>query len=174
VVAITGTGSAVGRSVSSCTVGGVSASAVVTANASSGVTEIWVTPMVAAGGPTGTSATVAVNFSGAMLNAAIEVYAIKGASSTTASATASDTTSPLSQSLSIPNNGAAVAVARAAGTPGNTTWSGLTEDSDQAVEGGIAVATSASLEVTGVATPTVAASWGAGTATGLVAAAWAP
>jgi hypothetical protein len=172
VVAINGTPTATPRSVSSVTVGGVSASVVVTAN-SSGLTEMWQTAKVSNGGPTGTSGTVVVTFSGSMFNAQIAVYAVKGAGSNTPTATATDTSAPLSQSLSVPAGGVAIAGARAAVTPGDTTWGGLTEDTDQLGDGGISRGSSASAEFTSAATPTIAASWGAGTATGLAAAAWA-
>ncbi len=172
VAAINGTGSAQGRTVSSVTIGGVTAGVVVTADNLGGVTEIWQTTRVVDGGPTGTSGTVVVTFSGSMFNAQIAIYAVKGANSNTPTATATDTSAPLSQSLSAPAGGVAIAAARAAATPGDTTWSGLTEDTDQLGDGGISRGSSASAELTSAATPTISASWGAGTATGLAAAAW--
>ena len=171
VVAIVGGGAAAGRSVSSCSVGGVAANALVNANATN-VAEMWVTPRVVDGGPTGTSGTVAVNFSGSMFNAIIAVYAIDGASSTTPSSTVSDTSAPLSSTLTIPAGGVGIAVAHASVTPGNTTWGGLTEDSDQGIEP--RVGSTASLESISGASPTVTVSWSAGVAEGFAAASWGP
>ena len=172
VVAINATPAATPRSISSVTVGGVGASVVVGAGASV-LTEIWKTPKVSDGGPTGTSGTVVVTFSGAMFNAQVAIYAVKGANSSTAVTVVADAAPPLSQALFVPAGGVAIAAARAAGTPGDTTWSGLSEDTDQLGDGGISRGSSASAEFASDATPTIAASWGAGTATGLVAAAWA-
>lgn len=175
VVAATITGNAVGRTIDSVTVGGVSATQAIQTIAGGGAAEIWYTPKVADSGPTGSTGDVVVNTSGSCLNCSVAVYAVKSASSVTPTAAQNDTSSPLSLSINVPANGVGIAVARAAGTPGDTTWAGFIEDTDQALDGGIGVGTTASAEFSAEQVGlTVSASWGAGTANTLSAAAWGP
>jgi hypothetical protein len=127
------------------------------------------------GGPTGTAGDVVVNTTGFNFNCSVAVYAVKGAANVTPTDVQNDETSPLSLTLNVPANGVAIAVARGASTPGDTTWTGLTEDTDQLLDVGIVRGTSASNEFSGAQTGlTITASWGAGTAVALCAAAWGP
>lgn len=87
--------------------------------------------------PSGTLATIVLNLSGAGANrASIDVYRMTGARVLTADTdSASGTSSPQSISLDIPAEGGAIATAGAVGsTTGTFSWTGLTEDSDDAVE----------------------------------------
>jgi hypothetical protein len=171
------TGGLTTTTLTSVTIGGVAATKLVAASASGGFQEIWGTPKTQDAGPTGTSGNIVVTSASTAnsLNCAIEVYAIKGAASATPDHTAPDTSSPLSVTIDVPANGVAIAGARGVSTPGNASWTGLTEDVDAAVDGGVSASTSASAEFTTAQTGlTVSVSFAAGTATGLAVASWGP
>lgn len=117
------------RTVSSMTIGGVAATQVVAGNnASNGPNDIWMAAV-----PTGTTGTVSVTFSGAMIRAAVAVWRMTGANPTAVS-TGSDVGTDPSATINVPVNGGAVGFCNSAATTSNT-WVGLTEDLDTTVEG---------------------------------------
>lgn len=133
VVFIAGSGITSGRTISSVTIGGVSATQIVAAtnNQHAG---IW-----SASVPTGTTGTVTVVWSGAdMTICGCVIYAMTGAS-TTAHDTGSDITpsgSDMSDTINVAANGAVIAGVHMNQSPTLTaSWTGVTEDVDQAVSG---------------------------------------
>ena len=111
--------------VSSMTIGGVSATLVVRATpATNGQLEMWEADV-----PSGTTATIVVNWSISRNGCGIGVWAVTGANSSTY-ATATDITSPLSQTLTIPARGCAIGGAFGFSTP-TFSWTGLTENYEQ-------------------------------------------
>lgn len=166
-----------GATVSSVNIGGVTAVLGVTAGVAGGTKDIWYTPKLADGGPSGTTATIVVTGTGppAPLNCGVEVYALTGSGSVTPTATASDTSAPLSVSINVSGGGVVLAGGRGAGTPGAASWTGLTQDVDGSLDAGVVKSTSASNEFpTGTSALTVSLSFAAGTPTSLAVAAWGP
>lgn len=115
--------------VSSVTIGGVSASHVVSVTGSEARTEFWVANV-----PTGATGTISVSLSASSGRCGIGVWAIYGAGSA-AHDTATSTASPGSVSLDVPAGGVAIAACTAQ-NPVTTTWSGLTENYDENIESG--------------------------------------
>lgn len=113
-----------GIQVSSLTVGGVSATSAVSSGSGTSHSSIWVVDF-----PTGTTADIVVTFSGGAARCAVAVWAMYGAGSSTPTATATDTTSPFSQSLTTPVGGVAFGVITSS-DPAGITWANLTEDVD--------------------------------------------
>lgn len=140
------------RTISSVTIGGVSATSV--GNVANGNTTLgfWIALV-----PTGTTATVAVNLSGAAARAWVSVWSVVGLSSTTATATASDIalsgTGPVvySTTINIAAGGSCFAVAYWAQTGETDVWAGLTLAADGGLTG-VATATSASQDFATVQT----------------------
>lgn len=119
------------RSVSSVTIGGISATQL-----SHVVGATWMTAAIyAAAVPTGTTATIAITMSGTCGRCACAVWAMTGGSITPFD-TATDTNASAdpNASIDVPANGGAVAAAGSA-TSTTTTWTGLTERVDTALEG---------------------------------------
>lgn len=124
--------SASARSVSSVTIDGVSATAIVTADgvpAGADIASIW----AAATPSADTTGTVAITFSGAMLRAAIVNYRMVGQSAcTTPTATTSTTTLTAmvgTASVNVSANGDAVGMCyMLSGGTASATWSGITSD----------------------------------------------
>lgn len=85
--------------------------------------------------PTGTSATIQVNYTsaGTILRTGIDVYAIYGLESVTAFDSDSSTASNPSVSLDIPIRGVCIGVG-CTGASTTASWTGITEDSDRNVE----------------------------------------
>ena len=111
--------------VSSMTIGGISATLVVRATpASNGQLEMWEADV-----PSGTTATIVVNWSRSRNGCGIGAWAVTGANSSTY-ATATDITDPLSQTLTIPARGCAIGGAFGFSTP-TFSWTGLTENYEQ-------------------------------------------
>jgi hypothetical protein len=166
VAAVFEQGGAVG--ISSVTIGGVSASQLV---GSGGTTNPLVSLWIAAV-PTGTSGNVVVQFGAGTANCAIAVWAVYGASSSTAFATATTSAAenPASESLSVPANGVAIAASRQVDNTNAFTWSGLAENFDATLETGRY--SGASDAFAAAATATVSAN--SGQVSRLVAASFAP
>jgi hypothetical protein len=130
VVCVNCTHGSSGISVSSLTVGGVSASLVKAQPANTETsyrTEIWQADVAA-----GTTGNVAVTFSSAPNQCGIGVYRVTGAKSA-AHATAGDNTSPGSETINVPANG--ILIGSAGNNGGVVAWSGITENYDEVTEG---------------------------------------
>lgn len=121
------------RSISSVSIGGVTATELITVNATGSGADI--AALYIALVPTGATGDVVVTFSAAMVRAMCSVYRVTGCSPAAAD-TASDTTfstADLSASIDCPAGGAIFAAAEvlmSTGTSSNT-WTNLTEASDQ-------------------------------------------
>jgi hypothetical protein len=135
-VGITSNISTNGRTISSVTIGGVSASEVVFARSDNGpastLAAIWMAEV-----PTGTTGDVVVTFSAAMGYCTIDIYRLLNASAT-AYHTATDitaTANALSESLNLIANGAAIGVFINGGTTAvrTTTWTNITEQTDRSL-----------------------------------------
>lgn len=166
------TGQANNRTISSVTVAGLSASAVVTVDTSSDVQALWQVDV-----PTGTTGDVVVTFSVGVGRCGVGVWALYNAKSA-ANDTDTDTgTSSVSGTIAVPAGGVAIGyVAAAAANNAVVSGTGITADFDADMEaaanaphgggsGAYAVA-DASLTITGTTTS-------AGRATGVFAS-WAP
>lgn len=155
-----------GVSISSMTIGGVSATEIVEAstgaNATSAIYGLLVT--------SGTTATIVVTPSATGQRCQVSVYAMTGnGGSTTAHATATDTTAPSSTTIDIPINGSAVGISYAvdSGAVGAATWAGLTEDNDATLENTSNAYSAAHLDSTGGATGlSIGVTWANGTPDG--------
>jgi len=137
VVAIAGyTGT---TTVSSVTVGGVSATLVVQkqVNAASANAELWIAAV-----PTGTTGTVVVTWGAGRTGCGIGLYAVYGINPTASNtATASDaaTAASITASLNIPATGVAIAVSTSSQAGGVTqSWTNLTKNYDEQMETGSA------------------------------------
>lgn len=119
------------RTISAVTIAGVTATNIATANNTGGGAEI--AAIYAAAVPTGTTGSIVVTFSGAMLRIGVGVFTLTGKPSVTAFATSTvtPTGSSPTTTISSPINGAIVAVnfANSSGTA-STVWTGLTERYD--------------------------------------------
>ncbi len=162
--------------VSTVTVGGISATKICGADATNGVTELrpelWLASV-----PTGTTGTVAVTFSASVLQCGVGVWRMTGAA-TSASATATDAGTGgsyvPSKSLAIPAGGVAVGIAASSGAAGSFTWTSLTEDFDEQ-SGATATHSGASLASAGGSTPTITATAsGSNDVIGMALASFAP
>jgi len=115
-------------SVSTLTIGGVSATLVVAAP-TDGVndrpTEFWQADV-----PTGTTADIVVTWGDAAVRCGIGVWAVYDAASA-ANDTGSSVADPMTDTLNIPANGVAIGFSNSSGgTPATHVWTGLTEDFD--------------------------------------------
>jgi hypothetical protein len=114
------------RTVSSVTVGGVSAS--ITVNTFTGASAAHCIYIWQAAVPSGTTGNIVVTFSGTVSDSGIGVWALYNANST-ATATATNSSNPLSTTINVPANGALVGIARS-GASSTFTWTNLTENYD--------------------------------------------
>lgn len=133
VVCTGGTGTTVGnRNVSTLTIGGVSASLIVTLDHQA--SSIYVSEMWSAVVPTGTTGDIVVTWNNTMTMNGIGVYRVMGAD-TTPHATATDASdaSGLTVDINVEAGGAIIGYSSVDNT-GTFVWSGLTEDFDEAVE----------------------------------------
>ena len=156
------------RTISSVTIGGVTATeAVSVSNTIGNRCAIYVADV-----PTGTTGDIVVVFNDTMQKCAVGSYAMYGAGSSTPTATATDIASAFSQTLNIPANGAAFAVA---GNQFNTTasWAGLTENYDTAIGSETETGASAAFAVEQVGL-TISATFSGGTDGAMVMAAFGP
>lgn len=166
VVAAMGTGGSPGG-VSSLTVAGVSAASVIEATNGAQTVSMWIADV-----PTGATGDIVVTFAAGKNRCGIAVYALYGAGSSTAFDTGSATADPYSDTLNVPANG--VAIAAAADTNNTTaTWTGLTEDSDTAIESTYHGCASAEFTASQSAM-TVTCDVAATTAGAMVCASWGP
>lgn len=162
------------NSASGVTIGGIAATSVGQVAGTNGGfflnTSMWVAAV-----PTGTSGAVVVTYSGNQNRAGIGVWAIYDAGSATPSqALTSHDTNPVSVSLNVPANGAAIGAALSS-TTGTATWAGLVEDFDMAVGGGSQDMTGAHAAfVSAQSGLAVSATFTGYTASGMVAASWGP
>lgn len=135
VAAISGLTTAGTRTISSCTIGGISATLVGRVNISASCAlELWIAAV-----PTGTTATVAPTWSGSMENCGVACWALTGLTSSTAVSTATDTTKTSNQedvNLTTVTGDVIVAANFISNTTANrtTTWVGVTEDYDGVIE----------------------------------------
>lgn len=118
-------------SISSVTIGGVSAT--ITKQQVNNATNTNVSGIAIANVPTGTSGNIVVTFADTMLRCAITVYRTVGLTSKTAYDSDSSTASAPSVSLDVPTNGFAIGIGLTAAST-SATWTGLTEDSDATLE----------------------------------------
>lgn len=130
VVGVGGATSGGARTISSVTIGGVSAAQVIdhsSANAGNH-SKIW-----AAAVPTGTTADIVVTWSAGMFNCGIGVWAAYDCL-ITASHTAQDNVTASTSSLFVPEGGIGIGYFFNGGGSSTYTWTGLTEDFDEAVD----------------------------------------
>lgn len=166
-----------GISISSMTIGGVSATELVEASTGANVTSAIYGLLVTSG----TTATIVVTPSNSSQRCAVSVFEMTGTGgATTTSATATDTSPPSSTTITIPANGAAVGLsfATSGSAVGTGTWAGLTEDNDADLENTNNHYSAAHLNsVSGAVGLSVGVTWSGGTpslAEGFCAAAFAP
>lgn len=121
-------GSAATRTLSSLTIGGVSASYVGRVQSGSMTAEIWIADV-----PTGTSGNLAVGWSGAQDRCGVGLYAAYGLGAV--SVVATDDTTPWTITAAIPAGGIGIVYAFALDDAARTfSWSGAAEDFDETVE----------------------------------------
>ena len=122
------------HTVSSVTIGGVSAAQVVAATNSGGEQcALWQAAV-----PTGTTGNIVWTWSGSEVGMGIGVWRIVGATATAHASSGVTGASPLSSTLNIPANGVAIAYSGAASSNRTATWTGLTEGFDaNGVEDGV-------------------------------------
>lgn len=125
------------RTISSVTVGGVSATPIVFQEHSTGSfwtqAAIYIVPY-----PTGTTATIVVNWSASNNMCGIGVWNATQLQSPAAANTNSNTSDPLVATLTIPPGGFGIGVgASFAGAAPTHTWTNLTERYDQLIEGAV-------------------------------------
>lgn len=150
------------------TVGGVSATKMVSVTSSNGTSALWVAAV-----PTGTSGTVVVNGSGSQTTA-FAAYSMIGNASPTPGATNTSTTNPPSASIAIPTRGVAIAfcLSENGATP---VWTGLTGDVDLFIDNSHPRTAAAHLAVNAGATPTAqCSSAGNNGVNAMVLASWGP
>lgn len=122
------------RSINSASIGGVSASNVVTATVTGASTNQSRGAIRIAAVPTGTSGDVVVTFSGSMLRAAVSLYRIVGLSSSTANNTANGSIGGTGNSgdktlqIDVPAGGVMLAGAAGFGTQNSFSAAGMTTD----------------------------------------------
>jgi hypothetical protein len=139
-----------GDTLSSSTIGGISATVVANAGTCT---------IIAAVVTTGTTADVVLNFAGTQIRIGVAVYAVYGLSSTTATSTY---TASLSETVTIPAGGVAIGCAYSGSGGVSTTWTGVTENSSQNIEAGGAEFTTASIQSIPGFTGTVSIVFGTG------------
>lgn len=122
-VVVVAVGRGGGGSISSITIGGVSASISQQLTTSGTTVGIAIATV-----PTGTTADVVVTYSTGQARASVAVYVMYGAS-TTAADTATDAASAFTQALDIPAGGVAIG-GFASGSNATATWTNLSENVD--------------------------------------------
>lgn len=118
--------------VSSVTVGGISATLVVehfNSSSNSDYAGLWIAAV-----PTGTTGDVVVTFSAGQLRAHIDLWRAVNISSATATDTDKSTASPPSVALDIPAGGFAIGCGCSGAGGSSCTWTGLTENNDRITE----------------------------------------
>jgi len=138
-----GSRSAGSTTVSSVTIGGVSATKQVEyRNLTSGTTlaNIWTAEV-----PTGSTADIVVNFSGSVYRCGVGIYRIVGISSQVPYSSNGATANNVSINMNTPNVEAAVIAMCTTNADGSTTWTGLTEDCDFIMDGNRIMSTASDL-----------------------------
>lgn len=113
--------------ISTVTVGGSSASSVVTLGGANRRCSIWQVDLA-----TGTTADIEITFASGAQDCGVDVWAAYGILSA-ANDTQTSTANPMSATLSIPAGGIAVGIATCFSGSATYTWANLTEDSDQVI-----------------------------------------
>ena len=121
-------GSVASRSVSSVTVGGISATLVKSQTDTNAIIEIWQAVV-----PTGTTGDVVVVWSGAMTRCGVGVWAVYEAA-IAAFDTGSSNADPMTDTLNCPANGVVIGGATNSNTVSAHAWTGITENFDDLVE----------------------------------------
>lgn len=131
IVGIGGT-SGSSRSISSVTIGGVSATASATANTSWAiVNSIWYAAV-----PSGTTGDIVITFSGSMAQCVVNTFRMTGQTSNTPATTGTDTTGSTTSDPNINVTAGDVIVSHVVGADGaSMAWTGTTEVDDRQVEG---------------------------------------
>lgn len=128
VVTVAGRENESNRSISSVTIGGVAASAIVSVGGYPIPAGIYLAS------PSGTSGSIVVNFSNSVVEATVAVYSIYFAKSSSALDTASATTTSLSGSVDVNAEKGGVVIAfskNLSNSVRTATWSGITEQFDE-------------------------------------------
>lgn len=129
---ILGVGTRSDRNVSSCTIGGVTATKVLEyrQTGDSNTSTILIADV-----PTGSTGDVVVTLSGSGALCGISIYRVTGLLSSTAHATAVDGTgNPSSINVNVPAGGFAVGVVTVEATSGTITWVGIDENYDAVID----------------------------------------
>ena len=116
----------VARTISTITVGGVSATLTVAqSNGGGEQSELWQAAV-----PTGTTGDIVVTWSGGVVGMGIGVWRIVSAASAAHDTGGDANSNPATDTLDIPASGVAIGFVGAASTGGTVTWTGLTERYD--------------------------------------------
>ena len=107
----------------SVSIGGVSATSVVSATASGSRAAFYIANV-----PTGTTGDVVVTFASTMLRCAIGVWRVDGLTSTTPTDSTTNTTDPFAANINISAGGAAFGLAYTNGAQTSISWTNLTSD----------------------------------------------
>jgi hypothetical protein len=156
-------------SISSVTVGGVSATIVsqLENGSSSNVAGIAIAAV-----PTGTTGDIVVTWNEAGLRMGISVYRITNLTSPTISDVSTSTANDPSVTLDIPVNGIGMGMALAQTSSGTASWTGMTEDADFNVESQISLS-SGSIELeAGETGRAVSINWSAGSSCAATFVSW--
>lgn len=155
------------RTVSSITVGGVSATYVRRQAGAAYSVELWEAAV-----PTGTTGDIVVVWSGAQNFCSIGVWAVYNAASTV-TATAVSTANPLSASVTVSDGGVSIGAANASDAA-TATWTELTENYDTRADPVTFAArmTGANKEYAAGGSPTVTCTWTTSTNPAMVLATW--
>jgi len=158
IIAVLGWIRGTGGSLSTCTIGGVSANLAVrgTGFNSNSFSDIWIADV-----PTGTSGTVALSGVSGNWAAYCAVYQALHLRSNAPVSTDSDGNGALSMSVGVPSRGIVVATARVAafGSVGTNSWSGIPRDFNQTFNSNNAALVGGSNTYPSASTASVAISW---------------
>lgn len=158
------------RSISSVTVGGVTATEITqSSNTSGGFDSI--TGIYRADVPAGASGSVVVTFSGTMVRAGIAAYRMEAGAAGAHAFTALNTST--AGTIDVPAGGAALAVAFT-NAVATATWSGLTEDTDVQIESASSFSTASGTFESAQSGLSVSASWSSSNAVTACIASFAP
>ena len=131
------------KTLSSCTIGGISATVVVSSGAGGATGQSAAIAIAAV--PTGTSGNVVGTFSGSVANVAVALYSLSAIASATPTATASSNAANPTATINIGAGACLLAVAGAIGTSPSGSWtSPMTNDVNTTFGGGTACRTAAS------------------------------
>lgn len=168
IVAVTGGGVGSGITVSSVTVDGNSCTALTAQANGEAICQLWYVDGVSA-----TTGDVVVTFSSGKGYCGVTVWSASSTATGTASAQGASTASPLTDTITIPENGIAVGVAVEQSTSITHTWTNLTEhhDADIGVDGHH---TAASADFSTGGSTAITATQSGGTSPAFVCAAWGP